>query len=264
MKRKINITKVLRVAGYLLLTVGLIFLLEMVAVRERKIPCRSLQVHIPDSVQLGFVTTKEVKALVRKSQGEFLGQPMKNINLERIEKDLEQHPYIRSAQAYKDVRGTLHIMIRQRRPVVKVYLTGGKIIFIDDTGHLLPFSRRYPVHLLAATGDLSLPAGKGKMTTVDDLSAGDPLQDIYHMALFIDSHPFWKDQIEQIYRNRSGEYCLTPRVGAHAVLLGDASAFEEKMKKLYVLYTHALNNLGWNIYSQINLKFKNQIVCTRR
>ena len=263
MKVKSNIKRALRLTGYLLLTVALVILLAMISVRERKVPCHAVQVHIPDSLQLGFVTANEVKSMVMKSQGAFLGKPIKDIHTEKIEKDLERHPYIRTAEAYKDVKGILHVEVFQRRPVVKVYLRGGKILFLDDTGHLLPFSRHYPVHLLTASGKIPLPSGR-KYSTVEDLPEGNPLQDIYHMALFIDKHPFWKAQIEQIYVDGSGEYSLTPRVGAHAILLGDASAFEEKMKKLKILYTHALNNLGWNNYTQINLKFKNQIVCTRR
>ncbi len=263
MKYKGNIRKILRMAGYLLLAIALVLLLGMISRQARHIPCRAVQVHIPDSMQLGFVSPEEVKALVVKSLGSFLGRPLKDISTEMIEKNLKKHPYIRTVEAYKDVQGVLHIEVFQRRPVVKVYLTNGKIIFIDETGHILPFSRHYPVHLLVASGKVSLPAGRN-YRAVSDLPRGNPLQDIYHMALFMDGHPFWQAQIEQIFVEGPGEYSLTPRAGAHAILVGDASSFEEKMKKLKALYTHALNNLGWNIYTKINLKFKNQIVCTRR
>ena len=90
------------------------------------------------------------------------------------------------------------------------------------------------------------------------------MRDIYKMALFIEEDPFWKAQVEQIWVDKDGEYKLTPRVGSHAIILGDADDLEGKFRKLYALYTHALNNLGWNRYTQINLKYKNQIVCTRR
>jgi cell division protein FtsQ len=264
MRLKNNIRKILRVTGYLLLAAVLVTLLGTVSLRERRVPCRAIAAHIPDSLDLGFVTGDEVKMLVIKSQGEILGKPLKNINTKKLEKDLMKHPYIREAQAYKDVNGVLHVEVIQRKPVVKVYLRGGSILFIDDRGYLLPFSRKYPVHLLVASGDLSLSGGIGKYRTVEDLPAGHRLRDIYNMALFIEQHPFWQAQTEQLYVTRDGEYRMTPRVGSHAIILGDARDFEKKLRNLYALYTHALNNLGWNIYTEINLKFKNQIVCTRR
>ena len=260
---KVNIKRILRMTARLLLVAGVVALLGRVSRQARHVPCRSVRIHIPDSMRLGFVTPQEVRTLVEKSQGDFLGKPLKDINTDKLEKDLEKHPYISTAEAYKDVRGTLHVEVLQRRPVVKVYLSNGKIIFIDDAGHILPFSRRFPVHLLVASGKVSLPQGR-YVGHLKDLSRGHPLWDIYRMALFMDEHPFWQAQIEQIFVEGAGEYSLTPRVGAHAILVGDASAFEEKMKKLKALYTHAFNSLGWNKYSRINLKFKNQIVCTRR
>ncbi len=264
MRLKNSVRKAIRLAGYLLLGAGVVVLMGMVSHRERKVPCRALMVHISDSLQLGFVTAAEVKEIVMKQQGDFLGKSIKQINTRKIEENLVKHPYILSAQAYKDVRGILHVEVVQRRPVVKVYLANRQVVFLDEEGYLLPFSRRYPVHLLVASGNISLPGGIARYKTVEDLPGSHPLRDIYDMALFIEQDPFWDAQIEQIWVDADGEYRLTPRVGSHAILLGDTGDMEEKFKKLYTLYTHALNRLGWNRYSQINLKFKNQIVCTRR
>jgi cell division protein FtsQ len=266
MKRRVknSVRKAVYLAGYLLLGAGVVVLMGMVSLREQKVPCRAVMVHIPDSLQLGFVTAAEVKEMVMKHQGDFLGESIKKINTRKIEEYLIQYPYILSAQAYKDVRGILHVEVIQRRPVVKIYLANRQVVFLDKEGYLLPFSRRYPVHLLVASGNISLPGGIARYKTVEDLPTDHPLRDIYDMALFIEQDPFWDAQIEQIWVDAGGEYRLTPRVGSHAILLGDANGIEEKFKKLYALYTHALNRLGWNRYSQINLKFKKQIVCTRR
>jgi cell division protein FtsQ len=263
-KKGNTVRRLLYAAGWLLLGALVVALMGMVSHQARKVPCRDVVVHIPDSMQLGFVTAEEVRGMVMKSQGDFLGKPIRTINTRKIEEMLLKHPYIRSAQSYKDVRGILHVEVVQRRPVVKVYLANRKILFVDEEGYLLPFSRKYPVQVLVASGNISLPGDAGKYRTVEELPAGNPLHDIYGMALFMEKDPFWEAQIEQIWVDRDGEYRLTPRVGSHAIILGDATDFERKLKKLYALYTHALNNLGWNIYTQINLKFKNQIVCTRR
>ena len=77
----------------------------------------------------------------------------------------------------------------------------------------------------------------------------------------MDSNEFWKAQIEQIYVGEEIE--LVPLAGSHIIVLGNFQDIDEKMNKLLVFYTHGLNKVGWNIYETINLKYKNQIVCTK-
>jgi cell division protein FtsQ len=38
---------------------------------------------------------------------------------------------------------------------------------------------------------------------------------------------------------------------------------DEKMEKLLALYRTALNKEGWEQYRQINVKFKDQVICKR-
>jgi cell division protein FtsQ len=52
-------------------------------------------------------------------------------------------------------------------------------------------------------------------------------------------------------------------VGNHKIILGDCSDLEQKFKKLFAFYKDGLNKIGWNTYKTINLKYKNQVVCTR-
>jgi cell division protein FtsQ len=48
-------------------------------------------------------------------------------------------------------------------------------------------------------------------------------------------------------------------------VFGEAKDFEEKFEKLKTFYTEGLNKTdGWNKYSTINIKYKNQVVCTKK
>ena len=70
--------------------------------------------------------------------------------------------------------------------------------------------------------------------------------------------------IVQIYVDEKNNVELIPRVGNHNIILGDASDLENKLEKLMIFYKKGLSKTGWNEYSTINLKYKNQIVCTKR
>ena len=57
---------------------------------------------------------------------------------------------------------------------------------------------------------------------------------------------------------------LVPRVGNHRIMLGTLEGFEEKLAHLKLFYEQAIPKMGWEKYSMINLKYKNQIVCTKK
>jgi cell division protein FtsQ len=57
---------------------------------------------------------------------------------------------------------------------------------------------------------------------------------------------------------------LIPRLGQHRILLGDTTDLRDKLDRMRTFYLQGLNNTGWDKYELINLKYKNQVVCTKR
>jgi cell division protein FtsQ len=47
------------------------------------------------------------------------------------------------------------------------------------------------------------------------------------------------------------------------VVFGSIENYEEKFRNLEAFYKKGLPVSGWNLYKEINLKYKNQIVCTK-
>ena len=113
----------------------------------------------------------------------------------------------------------------------------------------MPISRRYAAHVPIVSGYVE------KELAVTDL---------YKFALFLQENEFWNDQIEQIYVYPDNDIELIPRVGNHRIMLGTLDEFEEKLANLKLFYEQAIPKVGWEKYSMINLKYKNQIVCTKR
>ena len=87
---------------------------------------------------------------------------------------------------------------------------------------------------------------------------------VLDLAKYISSDSLWNAQIVQIYLKDNKEIELVPRVGNHTILLGDITNYQEKLRKLYLFYEKGVNQVGWNDYKEINLKFRNQIVCVKR
>ena len=81
--------------------------------------------------------------------------------------------------------------------------------------------------------------------------------------MFITHDKFLKAQIDQVYVTEGGEFELIPRIGNHVILLGKAVDLDDKFRKLYAFYKLGLNKIGWNKYNIINIKYKNQVVCSK-
>jgi cell division protein FtsQ len=67
----------------------------------------------------------------------------------------------------------------------------------------------------------------------------------------------------QINVVKNSEVELVPRVGNHIVLLGGVDRYEQKLEKLNKFYTEGLGYDSWNKYKVINLKYENQVVCSK-
>lgn len=90
----------------------------------------------------------------------------------------------------------------------------------------------------------------------------------------VENDDFWSAQVVQInvvgggIENGTGAWKepqleLVPRAGNHIVLLGALDGDEsEKLDKLKTFYLGGLWHEGWNEYRYINIKYKDQIVCT--
>jgi cell division protein FtsQ len=89
------------------------------------------------------------------------------------------------------------------------------------------------------------------------------IYDVFRLAEFITEDDFWNAQFEQIYVTNNYEFELIPRVGSHIIELGKVENLDEKFENLKILYNRGFNNLGWNQYEKISLKYKNQVVCTK-
>ena len=94
-------------------------------------------------------------------------------------------------------------------------------------------------------------------------SSGKVLLELNALIRFIQNDDFLNAWIDQIYVNRQSEFELVPRNGAHTIEFGKAENMEVKFNKLMKFYKFGLAHVGWGSYKRINLKYKNQVVCSK-
>lgn len=215
---------------------------------RQDVACKDLRVVVKDSLDKHFVSEADLISLLKAAHLNPIDQSMNEINTERIETELLKNEMIAHVEAYKTPSGIIKLEVTQKIPILRIMGVRGNY-YVDNHGTTMPISRRYVARVPIATGYVE------KELAVTDL---------YKFALFLQGNEFWNDQIEQIYVHPDNDVELIPRVGNHRIMLGSLDGFEEKLANLRLFYEQAIPKVGWEKYSMINLKYKNQIVCTKK
>jgi len=266
LKRKIQRIFDLVMLGLLL--AGMSVLLGFVNYEQNDTACERLIINLHHGESGVLISKADIDTLILVSSGDIVGRPLRHINTELIERSISLHPYILEARVYESITGDVHVHAFQRQPVLRVLTEKNTSYYIDEHGVVLPYSPDYPVRVQIASGyipgacfrdSLHFDGGQG----LDSVSNKPLLSGLYQLALFIRNDPFFEAQVEQIYVNKMQEFELIPKVGNHIVLLGDTTRLREKFHDLLVFYKEGLNMIGWNKYKIINVKYKNQVVCSK-
>ena len=215
--------------------------------RQDKV-CQDLQVVVKDSLDKHFVSESDLVTILKKADLNPIKKSMDAINTDRIETEVKKNEMIARIEAYKTPSGIIKLEVEQKIPILRVISSRGNF-YVDNLGTTMPVSFRY-------VADVPLVSGYVEKELA--------VTDLYKFALFLQENEFWNNQIEQIYVHPDNEVELIPRVGNHRIVLGTFDDFQEKLDNLRLFYDKVIPKVGWEKYSIINLKYKDQIVCTKR
>ncbi len=256
----------------LTLSIALAFLISLgfVDSRRSKMECNDVVIRILDTLGQSFVEPEDIHLVVLNKFGELKGQKLSSINIALLEKIIDNNPFVADAEVFSSIDGKLNIEVLQRRPVVRVVNFSNESFYVDDEGVFMPLSEKYTARVPLANGyifnrETELKIQDPDVKNINDsLSPASIMRDVYNVSLFVAQDDFWNAQIEQIYVNSNGDLELIPRVGRHSIILGNGKDLKEKFDRLFLFYTDGLNKAGWDKYKTINLKFKDQVVCTKK
>jgi cell division protein FtsQ len=259
-----------RILPYILWTVflaGLFISMGFSNKEHRLVRCKNVDIVINHDDDNYFVEREDVIQLIRDNGDSLINQPLWSIDIPRIESVLNAHPSIDSAEVYEHVNGDISIYISQRKPIARILTSSNESYYMDSKGLLMPLSSRFTAHVPVFDGRIIETYGANYHTDFSDTTINDSLlkttvlDDVFSLAKYISADEFWNAQIVGV--TIGDEITLTPRVGNHRIILGDSKNLEEKFNKLYIFYQEGLTKKGWNTYSTINLKYRNQVVCSK-
>jgi cell division protein FtsQ len=245
---------------WVLMVCGIVVSLAFVNKEEHKTTCKSVDISISPKNELLFIDREMVLSVIHPLglEKEIVGKKIQTLNVSGIEQKLNHNDFVKRAQVYTDMNGAMEINIIQRRPILRIMKGDGSSFYLDENGRKMPVSKVFTAHVPIATGNI-FESYKTRDTMQSTVGI-----ELTKIATYVDKDAFWKAQIEQIFVTAESEFVLVPKVGNHTILFGTAENMEAKFEKLLLFYKEGLSRVGWEKYSTINIKYKDQVVCTKK
>lgn len=267
-----NKTKqLLIISGYVMMAGVILVLMSFANKRIQKLNCEGIIINIEDENIKGFVDRNDIMEMILSKGTKIVGKPLVDINTNVLEKIIDANPYVFKSEVYSTIDGWVHVDIKQRNPILRIINSKDESFYIDDRGKFMPLAEKYSEPVIVATGNLADTYVQQQLTSFGEslTLANDSLQklpmltQLFLLAEKLKADSTWDAMFEQIYVNENNEIELIPRLGNQVILLGDITDLNEKLDKLCNLYKYGFPSTSWEQYEQINLKFKNQVVCKK-
>lgn len=199
---------------------------------------------LPDSV-----LEQGVNSQLAKYGHKLKGEKLENIDLQKLEKYLGKFSNFESVECSFDPDSRLRITVTPIKAEVRVFTDNGRSFYINRFGKRIDADAEFyidvPVLIAPTKFESCIPGA----LAVIRYTGGD--KDLTHLiaAYKIDG---------------PNDLILIPRLEGHVINFGDSTRLDEKKAAILAAYKKVLPAKGWNTYDTISVKFKNQIVATRR
>lgn len=186
---------------------------------------------------------------------DLLQKQVRQVDSRQVANAARHVPFITNISTSVSVSGKIVVTADQRHPVARLFF-GDNEYYIDLEGKTIPTSDLGDCNVVVATGDFH-----GRLSS-DTTKA--QLEALWQVALFLDSHADYQSLVDQLHVQRNCEVLMVPKVGDQVIELGDTTNLENKFADLLAFYRNGMPRAGWDAYSKISLKFKDQVVCTKK
>lgn len=199
---------------------------------------------LPDSVLIQGVNSQ-----LSKYGHKLKGERLERINLEKLENYLRKFSNFESVECSFNPDSRLRITVAPIKAEVRVFTDKGRSFYINRYGKRIDADAEFyvdvPVLITPEKYESEIPTA----LSVIRYTSGDKSLNQLIAAYKIDG---------------PSDIIIIPRIQGHVINFGDSTRQGEKKAAILAAYKKVLPTKGWNTYDTISVKFKNQIVATRR
>lgn len=211
--------------------------------------CPGIDLRIVGNTLPESVLRQGVNSQLAKYDKQLKGAPLEKIDLKGLEDYLSAFSNFESVECSFNPDSRLRITITPIKAEVRVFTDKGRSFYINRYGKRIKADAEFfidvPVLIAPEKYDDCIPSA----LSVIRYTGADPELSPLIAAYKIDG---------------PGDLIIIPRLQGHVINFGDSTRLEEKKAAILAAYRNVLPAKGWNTYDTISVKFKSQIVATRR
>ena len=255
MSIKGNIRKILFISVWILIgSATLVLLIAAIRSRNDK-TCKGIAIEVNGERKGKWLLDRNdiINQLTSDGTEKIKGRSLQTFDLRRLEEKLEKHIWIKDAELFFDNNETLQVKLVERKPLARLFTTGGNSFYIDDEGKRLPLSDKLTLKLPLFTG---YPYEKNNFRSGDSAL----VNGVMAISRYIAADSFWNAQIAQVEITSARNFEMVPTVGNHIIEFGSGENPEKKFQKLMTFYKQVISKTGINKYARINVQYDQQVI----
>lgn len=223
---------------------------------------------IVDTLDYEFVSIDYIKQTLGRFKYKLNKTKLNTIQTNEIKKSISKNGYIDHAWVYCGMDGSLNIVVSQFNPVL-LLKTSQRLYMLNQEGEsrIVNGSVMKKLPYITTDSDSANLSRYFKNSLIKDILPEDITKIICKFASDLYDDKLLGNLIVQIHINSVGEVELIPRFGARIITfcdLSDIERYDTYASKLKSFYETIAERDDMETYSKVNLKFKNQIVATKK
>lgn len=210
--------------------------------------CNDIEIVIDGSQNVASVTPLSVREVINGYSEPIIGRPIHSINTLSIAEYLRKFNNFESVDCIITSQGNLKVRVVPMVPALRIF-DGGKSYYVNKDGKTMAAIPGFHVDVPIVTGEFNNRIRP---------------QEILPVVRFMQSDSMLNRLIGMIQVKDMDNILLVPRIKGHVINIGDTTRLKEKRDAIYTAYRSILPYKGWETYDTISVKFRGQIVASRR
>ncbi len=236
-----------------MLFVYLVIALTLTATESDTDLCRGVNITVNNSDSAGkqFVSAEELAHEIGDLPQKAKKMTLASINTQDIRRTLLSLDKVEDVQVLRLTDGTIDITAQPIIPVMRVF-DNGKSYYINKDGKRVSANARY---------HKDVPIVEGHFDPADTLFTP---QSLLPLINYIASDSIWNSFISMVKVKSPNDIILVPVIREHVINIGSPDNFDDKFSRLKKFYTEVLPRQGWEKYDTLTLKWRGQLVASKR
>lgn len=217
--------------------------------------CTGMTITVKDNGSHGaaerFVSPAEIARELDSLPSRARDIALSNIPTQDIRLRLLDLDKIEDASVVRYTDGSIRIEVTPIEPVLRVF-DGSDSYYVNRAGKRVKASARY---------HKNVPIVEGHFDSSDTLFT--PLS-LLPLVNRITGDSLWNSYIGMIKVKSPNDVLLIPNIREHVINLGAPVDIDSKLERLRIFYSRVLPRQGWEKYDTLSLKWKGQLVASKR